>query len=39
MTVDDLDADGCPDIATLDETGRTITVLRNFLCGQAACGS
>jgi hypothetical protein len=32
LVVTDLDADGCPDVATLDAGGQSVTLLRNSLC-------
>ena len=30
MVVNDVDADGCPDIVTADDGGQTLTILKNL---------
>jgi hypothetical protein len=34
MTIADLDGDGCPDVATADRKGNSITYLKSTLCGE-----
>lgn len=37
LVVADLDGLGCPDIATLDDAGRSITIRKNYLCASTEC--